>query len=64
MKNESWRGNPMLRCQHLEKKISNQKARIRELEAEHGRLHVSYDKLKVENERLKELLEAQTGEEE
>ena len=33
MKDEPWRGDPALRVQHLEQKLSNKKTRIRELEA-------------------------------
>ena len=38
MKDEPWRGNLSLRCQHLEQKVHDQKAEIKRLKRENARL--------------------------
>jgi chromosome segregation ATPase len=53
MKNEPWRGNPMARCQHLEGKISNQKAEIRNQAARLAALEAERDQARAERDALK-----------
>lgn len=45
MKNEPWRGIPEARLLHLERKLSNKKKRIRDLEREKAQLREIIDEL-------------------